>query len=181
MTDKLRQYLADNQSAIDKAIAGIVQGIQCDQDTDRDRKLYARNAFLALKQALEDALAKGPDGGRSSAVVGQIGVTVHRPQLGEELFDWLRFDVGFLGGSGVIPRPSDWPKPTMELGINCVAVMDKLFRSAPSEPQYKIVDSQGKLNLGRGFDGRPYMFEELPDGEIRLRPMDEVPRTVTPD
>jgi len=172
MTDNLRQYLADHKAAIDKAVSGIVKSIQCDEDTERDRRLYARNAFLALKQALEEVLEKGPDGGRSSAVVGQIGITVHRPRQGEELFDWIQFNVGYLGGGGVIPRPCDWPKSAMELPAAAADVMDKLFRVPPSEPQYVIVDSEGKLDVGRRLDGRQYLFEQLPGGELWLRPID---------
>jgi len=77
MTELLRTYLAENKSAIDQAVSGIVQGIQCEEDTPRDRKHYARDAFLALKAALAEVLKNGPDGGRSSAVQGQIALTIH--------------------------------------------------------------------------------------------------------
>jgi len=173
MTDLLRTYLAENKSAIDQAVSGIVQSIQCEEDTPRDRKRYARDAFLALKAALAEVLENGPDGGRSSAVVGQIALTIHRPRLGEELFDRIRFDVGFLGGSGMVPRPKDWPKPAMELPAAAADLMDKLFRAPPCEPQYVVVESDGKVDVGRHLDGRQFLIDQLPGGEIWLHPMEQ--------
>jgi len=73
----------------------------------------------------------------------------------------------------MVPRPKDWPKPAMELPVVAADLMDKLFRAPPCEPQYVVVESDGKIDVGRHLDGRQFLIDQLPGGEIWLRPMEQ--------
>lgn len=173
MSESLREYLAANKSSIDAAVSGIVQSIWSEDDEERDRKGLTRDAFRALKAAISDMLEKGPVEGCSNAVIGSIAISIYRPNPGQELFDRITFQVGRLTGGGAIKRPKTWPKEAMELSPVMALLADKLFLAPPCKPQFVVVDSDGKIEIGRHLDGKQYLFDELPGDEIWLRPMDK--------
>lgn len=170
MDQALRHYLSQHGEAVNSTSLSIAEALADPHDTDRDTRRLIHDSREALQKAIHLALNNGPVEGLPLGAAGDVVVVVQVPQNGQTNSRKLAARSARLVPRGTIPVPSDWAQEGEALFLGDQA-LHRLIFTPPSAQRILELDDQGRADFGGTHAGGLYLFEELPDGAIWLRPL----------
>ncbi len=169
---RIQDYLATNKAALDTIVSSLSESLATEHDSDRDRRVIARDTYKALVTAIKSMLKPGFKEGQCWGASGDIAVMIYRPEPGRDLFGRFNVQAGRLDTASMIPCPEDWPTSGATLSPFLERVVG--ITSMPkSGTRVVTVDEQGIAALGAALGERQYLVESLPGDEMWWRPLDD--------
>jgi|GEM_PF-6002711 len=167
---RLHEYLTINRKALDATVTAATEELLLNGDTDADQRRLAHSLREALTTALRALLENEIAEGHFSGIHGEVAITIYRPPVGKDLFGRLAIQVGRLTIGGTVPCPSDWVAEREQLPEVVEAFIDGI-RQPKGGSRILTLDEHGGADLGEALAGRSYLVNDLPGGELWLRPL----------